>query len=132
MGPTGVDLATEAVLTFDDGDADIRAGIDDPPGQWLRITGDAGEIELRDSAYTAWVEDRTALLVSDGTTTQRRTFPAVDAYRLMVEDVSSVIGGGPGWLVPLEHSRATAEVLDACFASARADGEPVPVRETAP
>jgi D-xylose 1-dehydrogenase (NADP+, D-xylono-1,5-lactone-forming) len=132
LGPTGVDLATEAVLTFDDGDADIRAGISEQPGQWLRISGDDGEIELRDSAYTSWVDDRTVLLVSDGTTTQRRTFPAVDAYRLMVEDVSSVISGGPGWLVPPEQSRATAAVLDACFDSARSDGELTPVRGTVP
>ena len=126
IGPTGVDLLTEAVLSFDDGDAEIRAGISEPPRQWLVLTGDAGEIELRDAPYTSWVEDDTVLLVSDGAGTRRIDVPAVDAYRVMVEEVSSVIAGGPGWVVPLAESRATAAVLDACFASARsgADGPP--------
>ena len=119
VGPTGVDLATEAVLTFDAGDAEIRAGINEPPKQWLVITGDGGEIELPGSAYTSWVEDETELLVSDGTGTQRIPVPAADAYRLMVEEMSSVIAGGDGWLLPLAESRATAAVLDACFAAAR-------------
>jgi predicted dehydrogenase len=127
LGPTGVDLVTEAVLTFDDGDADIRAGISEPPTQWLVVTGESGEIQLRDAAYTSWTTDTTELLVSDGTGTERTRFPGVDAYCVMVEDVSSVIGGGPGFVVPLSESRATAAVLDACFASARTGGEAVPV-----
>ena len=124
-GPTEVDLVTEAVLTFEDGDAEIRAGISEPPTQWLVIAGDGGEVQLRDAPFTSWTTDDTELLVSDGKGTERVSFPGVDAYRLMVEDVSSVIGGGPGWVLPLSESRATAVVLDACFASAKIDGEPV-------
>jgi len=119
VGPTGVDLATEAVLSFDAGDAEIRVGINEPPKQWLVITGDAGEVELPGAAYTSWVSDDTELLVSDGTGTRRVAVPAVDAYRVMVEEVSTVIAGGDGWLLPLAESRATAAVLDACFAAAR-------------
>ena len=121
IGPTGVDLATEAVLSFDAGDAEIRAGISEPPKQWLVVTGDGGEIELPVSAYTSWVEDETVLLVSDGTGTQRIAVAAADAYRLMVEEMSAVIGGGDGWLLPLAESQATAAVLDACFAAARGE-----------
>lgn len=119
-GPTGVDLATEAVLSFDGGDAEIRVGISEPPKQWLVITGDGGELELPGSSYTSWVSDETELLVSDGTGTRRMPVPAVDAYRVMVEEVSAVIAGGDGWLLPLAESRATAAALDACFAAARA------------
>ncbi len=36
----------------------------------------------------------------------------------MVEEVSSVLRGGPGWVLPLEESRQTAAVLDAACASA--------------
>ena len=125
LGPTGVDLGTEAVLSFDQGDAEIRAGISEPPKQWLVVTGEHGEIELPGAAYTSWVGDGTVLLVSDGTGTRRIPVPAVDAYRVMVEEVSSVIAGGPGWLLSLAESRATAAVLDSCFASARAGGAPV-------
>jgi D-xylose 1-dehydrogenase (NADP+, D-xylono-1,5-lactone-forming) len=126
-GPTGVELVTEAVLRFDDGEAEIRAGISEPPAQWLVITGDGGELQLRDQPFTSWVTDETQLLVSDGKGTERLSFPGVDAYRVMVEEVSSVIANGPGWVVPLSESRATAAVLDACFSSAKIDGEPVPI-----
>ena len=51
--------------------------------------------------------------------------PAVDAYRLMVEEFSSLVRGGPGWVLPMEESLATARVLDAAFASAARGGEPV-------
>jgi hypothetical protein len=43
----------------------------------------------------------------------------------MVEEVSSAVRGGPGWVLPLAESRSTAAVLDAAFASAAQDGEPV-------
>jgi len=127
LGATGVDLATEAAIDFDEGTAEIRAGISEPARQWLVITGDGGEIELRDSSYTSWRDDATELLVSDGATTRRLPVPAVDPYRVMVEEMSSVIAGGPGWLLPLSESLATAAVIDAAFASARTDGAPVPV-----
>jgi predicted dehydrogenase len=128
LAASGVDLVTEAVLEFDAGAAEIRAGISEPPRQWLVITGDSGEIELRDTSYTSWVTDETVLVCSDGRSAQRMRVPAVDAYRLMVEDVSAVIEGRDGWVVPAADSLATAAVLDAAFASSRRDGEPTPVR----
>ena len=127
LGPTGVDLVTEAVLEFAGGDAEVRAGISEPPRQWLVIAGERGEIELRDTAYTSWVRDDTLLLVSDGRTTHRTTVPAANAYRLMVEEVSSVVAGEGGWVLPLSESLATAAVLDAAFASGRAGGAPITV-----
>lgn len=120
LGPTGVDLATDAVLSFAGGEAEIHVGISEPPRQWLVISGDDGEIELPGAPYTSWVDDATVLSVSGGTSGVRRIdVPPVDAYRLMVEDVSSVIAGGTGWLLPVAESRATAAALDACFAAAR-------------
>ncbi len=111
-GPTGVDLETTAVLDWDGGvTAEVRAGIDDGEGQWLVITGDGGELELRDAPYTSW-QDPSQLWVSDGTATERVELPAADAYRVMVEEVSSVLAGGPGWVLPLEQSLQTAVVLD--------------------
>jgi predicted dehydrogenase len=95
-------------------------------GQWLVITGESGELELRDQPYTSWNAE-TELWVSDGVGTERLPVPAENAYRLMVEEVSSVIRGGPGWVLPVEESRQTAAVLDAARASAAAGGEPVSV-----
>jgi predicted dehydrogenase len=118
IGPTGVDLVTEAVLAFPDGEAEIRAGIAEPPTQWLVITGDAGEIEFRDAPYTSWRDDPTMLLLSDGSTTERIELPATDAYRVMIEETSAVIDGRPGWVLPVGESIETARVLDAIFSCA--------------
>lgn len=126
VGPTGVDLDTRAVLRWADGsEAEVHAGMTGAEGQWLVITGDRGEIELRDSPYTSWKDDDTELWVSDGAGTERVGVPATDAYRVMVEELSSVLRGGPGWVLPLEESRQTAAVLDAAFASAASGGAPV-------
>ncbi|MCW2606121.1 MAG: hypothetical protein JWO60_814 [Frankiales bacterium] len=116
-GPSGVDLDAELVLDWDAGvSAQVRAGISVDAGQWLVITGDRGEIELRDAPYTSWKDDATELWVSDGSGTERVPVPATDAYRVMVEETSSVLSGGPGWVLPLEESRQTAAVLDVALA----------------
>ncbi len=116
-GPTGVDLDTRLLLDWDAGPtAEVRAGISVDAGQWLVVTGERGEIELRDAPYTSWKDDDTELWVSDGTGTERVPVPATDAYRVMVEEVSSVLAGGPGWVLPLAESRQTAAVLDAALA----------------
>ena len=126
LSATGVDLDTQAVLTWDGGaEAEVRAAISRDLGQWLVVRGERGEVELRDAPYTAWTGDDTELWVSDGSGTERVPVPAEDAYRVMVEEVSSAVRGGPGWVLPLEESRQTAAVLDAVRASAAAGGEPV-------
>ena len=127
LGPTGVDLDTRAVLEWD-GDVlgEVRASIAADDGQWLVITGERGELELRGrNAFTAWKDDATELWVSDGTATERLPVPAVDAYAVMVEEVSSAVRGGAGVVLPLGESRQTAAVLDAAFASAARGGAPV-------
>ncbi len=126
VGPTGVDLAMETIVTFDDGDADVRVSIHEPGRQWLVVRGDAGEIELRDAPYTSWVDQVSELWVSDGVDTTRHPVPAADPYRLMVEEMSSVIAGDAGWVLPVEESLACARVLDAAFESAAA-GVPVAI-----
>ena len=125
-GPSGVDLETRAILRWAGGaEAEVHAAMDSDLGQWLVITGDGGEIELRNAPFTAWREDASELWVSDGSATARLPVAATDAYRVMVEEISTVIRGGPGWVLPLEESRQTALVLDAARASAAAGGEPV-------
>ena len=118
LSATGVDLRSRLVLSWDDGpDAEAEAGIAGREGQWLVITGEAGELELRGESFTAYRAD-SELWVSDGHGSERVVVPAVDAYRIMVEEVSSVLSGGPGWVLPLEESRQTAEVLDRVRATA--------------
>jgi predicted dehydrogenase len=118
-GSSGVDLTTEAILEWPDGaQAEVRAGIEGANGQWLVIRGEQGEMELRDAPYTSWTDDVTELMVSDGRGTERIPVPAANAYQLMVEELSAVLTGGPGWVLPLAESRDTAAVLDAIRASA--------------
>jgi D-xylose 1-dehydrogenase (NADP+, D-xylono-1,5-lactone-forming) len=131
LSPSGVDLDTRAILTWEPtadhpgAEAEVHAGISVGQGQWLVVRGDAGELELRDAPFTSWRDDDTELWLSDGTGTERLPVPAADPYVQMLREVGSVLRGGEGWALPLEESRRTAAVLDACFASAAAGGEPV-------
>ncbi|MCU1588537.1 MAG: hypothetical protein JWN31_2030 [Frankiales bacterium] len=119
VAPSGVDLSTEVVLDWDGAAAEVQVGFDADVGQWLVITGEHGEIELRKDPFTAWKDSATELLVSDGAGTERIAVPAANAYQVMVEEVSSVIAGGPGWVLPLADSRQTAAALDLIRAAAR-------------
>jgi predicted dehydrogenase len=124
LGPTGVDLTTELIIDFDGGTAEVLASIDSPSVQRLVITTERGEVELPEPTYTAWLTHHTELLISDGRTTERRPAGEGDAYRMMVEEFSSVATGGPGWVLPLEESLTCARVIDAAFESSAA-GAPV-------
>ncbi len=125
---TRVDLSMELAVSWPDGGtAEIRAAIEEPERQWLAFAGDDGEIELPGQPYTSMAGQDTELSVSDGRDTRRLTVAGANAYQLMVEEVSSVLEGGPGWLLPLAESRGCAAVLDAGFTSARAGGAPTAV-----
>jgi D-xylose 1-dehydrogenase (NADP+, D-xylono-1,5-lactone-forming) len=129
IGPTGVDLTTDAVLTYENGDAEVHVSIAEREQQSLVITGDDGEIELRDRSFTAQLVDETELWVSrGGKGTERIPVPAVDAYRLMLEEVSEAIRGREGWALPLSESLDGAKLIDACFTSARDGGAAVDPR----
>ena len=129
IGPTGVDLTTDAVLSFDAGDAQVHVSIAETARQALIITGDDGELELRGKAFGAGLSDPVELWLSvGGKGTERFSFDGVDAYRLMLEEFSAVIRGEDGWLLPLAETRANAALTDACFTSARAGGAPVDPR----
>jgi xylose dehydrogenase (NAD/NADP) len=126
FGPSRVDVTSDVILGFLDGDAEVHVGIDEASRQWLRISGEAGQLDLPDQPYASLLTE-SVLEVSDGTGTRRWPTPAVNPYQLMVEQVSAVIRGEDGWVLPLAESRATAVVLDAAFASARAGGATVSV-----
>jgi xylose dehydrogenase (NAD/NADP) len=123
VGPTGVDLSAELVLRFADGEAVIHVAMDEPDRQWLTVAGDAGVLAFDARPFMAWFGTDSVLTVG----ADRVVVPATDPYRLMVEDVSAVFRGEPGFVVPLHESRAVASVVDAAFASART-GAPVAVR----
>lgn len=61
----------------------------------------------RGEAFTSWREPTS--LTIDG---RVETFPAVDAFVIMVEQVSARIRGEESWIVPLEDSLSVARILD--------------------
>jgi predicted dehydrogenase len=128
LGPTGVDLVTDAVLSYEAGDAEIHVSIAEAERQALIITGDDGEIELRERAFTAGVEQLELWVSRGGTGTQRIPVTGADPYQLMVEEFSSVIRGGEGWLLPLSESRDGAALIAAAFESAGNGGAAVDPR----
>ncbi len=111
--PDGVDLTTQARLRIGDAAVATRTSIDEVYGEWLRIAGEHGRLTLDTPAYTSWLAASTLRL---NTEAEDLTFDfaPVDAYQLMIEQVSRAIrGDASAWLVPLEESLRVAEVMDA-------------------
>jgi len=113
LSATGVDLTTEAVLSFGSAEAFVHCSIDEDGGQWLRVEGDRGTLALDgNAAFTSWLSPST-LTVSIGSETRVEHFAPVDPYRVMVERVSAAIRDVPGaWVLPLDESVRVAEALD--------------------
>ena len=105
-----VDLTTKAALTWGPGTrASIVGSFAMPESQRLTIRGSDGSVRVDDDqAFTTWREP-SRLLVGEHV----ETFPAVDAYRLMVEQVSLRIRGGEGWVLPAADSLRVARTVDA-------------------
>ena len=111
------------------------------PGNWIAVAVLAAALwtlwqalrfayrrrATRACGFSCSASDGAVVQPSDGRVTERVPVPATDAYRIMVEEVSSVLRGGPGWTLPLAESRLTAAVLDAARASAAGCGDPVAV-----
>ena len=133
FGATGVDVDTRVSMRWttpgahgaEDAEAEIHVGITADENQWLVIYGESGTIEMRDAPYTSWKSDDTELVITRSRSAERISVPAVDPYRVMVEEFSSVVRGGPGWVLPLAESRRTAAVLDAARKSADRAGQTV-------
>lgn len=110
IGPTGVDLTTRVSATIADTvHASLLSSFARPNGQSLVVSGTAATMRTGDGeAFTSWREP-TALLVD----AVEERFAPVDAFVLMVEEVSARIVGGEGWIVAPRDSIRTAEILDA-------------------
>ncbi len=123
LHPGGVDLFTSGRLCVGDVAATVRAGIDEPPRQWLQITGTEGAMRLAGDAFTAWT-DAPARLESSGRSGQvdSRSFPPCDPYRLMVDAVADRVRGGGSWVVPRRDSEWVAAAIDALRGAGSARG----------
>jgi predicted dehydrogenase len=109
LGPTGIDLTTRIAAALDGTvRATAVASFAMPEHQYLVVTGTRAQARMgAGPAFTAWREP-TTLLVGDHV----ETFPAVDAYQLMVEAVSARIEGEDAWCVPMAESLRVAQAVD--------------------
>jgi D-xylose 1-dehydrogenase (NADP+, D-xylono-1,5-lactone-forming) len=104
-----VDLTTKATLAWGHGSrAFVVASFAMPSSQRLEIRGSEATLRVDDDqAFTSWREP-SRLLIGDSI----ETFPQVDAYQVMVAEVSKKIRGGKGWIPPLIESVRVARTVD--------------------
>mgnify|MGYP001814467195 CR=1 FL=1 len=111
--PRGVDLTTHARLRVGPATVTAHMSVDEPGGQWLRVTGDGGSLALEPPAHTSWLEPATITATTPSGPTVLQ-FPPVDPYQVMVEHVSRAIRGDrSAYVLPLSESIRVAAAIDA-------------------
>ena len=117
---SGIDLTTRVVGRVGRSTrVQALCSFEQPESQSLHVGGSAADVRaLGPSAFTSWREP-SSLLVGG----HEEVFPAVDAYQVMVEEVSATVRGGEGWVVPISDSVRVAEILDAIAAADAAHQE---------
>jgi D-xylose 1-dehydrogenase (NADP+, D-xylono-1,5-lactone-forming) len=109
----GVDLTTRTRLRVGDAIVSVHMSVDEPAGQWVRITGEAGSLSLDAPAHTSWFDPST-LSATTAAGPMLLQFAPVDPYQVMVEHVSRAIRGDPSaHVLPLEESLRVAQAIDA-------------------
>ena len=108
----GVDLTTNATVEWSSGSrGSITGSFTMPPSQRFMLRGAQGTLRIDDDqAFASWREPTD--LIVDGIVEH---FPAVDAYQLMFEEMSSRIAGGDGWVLPAQDSLRVAHIVDQIY-----------------
>ena len=109
VGPTGIDLTTDVNVRINNGvTAHAVSSFALPSNQQFIIRGTNGQISTETGeSFTTWNE-ASSLLVND----VREEFLVTNAFVEMVENVSRVIEGDSGWVVPSTDSIRVAQILD--------------------
>ncbi|MBA2389639.1 MAG: Gfo/Idh/MocA family oxidoreductase [Geodermatophilaceae bacterium] len=119
LGPTGVDLETRASLRTPAGaTAEVVASIDAPEYQDLTTRGTLGSLSWSAPQLTSWREPAMLTISTPDADPVVERFPAVDAYRLMVEQVSRCVSGEEEPVVSLAESLRVATTMDAVTVAA--------------
>ena len=110
IGPTGVDLTTDVSVRIDDAiTAHSVSSFAMPSHQQIVLRGSEGQVSTETGeSFTTWNEG--CSLQVNGVIEE---FPTTNAFVEMVENVSRVLEGDEGWLVPREDSIRVAQILDA-------------------
>ena len=116
-GVSGVDLETSATLRTPGGAvAEVLASMDAPEHQDLTVHGAAASLTWSAPQLTSWREPATLVITAPGVEPIVEEFAAVDAYRLMVEQVSACVRGDSEPVVSAAESLRVARTMDAVVA----------------
>jgi D-xylose 1-dehydrogenase (NADP+, D-xylono-1,5-lactone-forming) len=109
VGPTGIDLTTDVSVRINNSiTAHAVSSFALPSKQEFIVRGTHGQISTdAGESFTTWNE-ASSLLVND----VLEEFPVTNAFVEMVENVSRVIDGAEGWMVPSADSIRVAHILD--------------------
>jgi D-xylose 1-dehydrogenase (NADP+, D-xylono-1,5-lactone-forming) len=109
IGPTGIDLTTDLHVQINESiTARAVSSFALPSHQQFVVTGSIGQMSTdRGEAFTTWNES-SSLIVNGA----QEEFPVTNAFVNMVENVSAVIEGAGGWVVPQSDSIRVAAILD--------------------
>ena len=110
LGASGVDLTTKVSGVLANSSAvESISSFEQPEFQKLEVIGSHGTVSmLGEAAFTTW--NATSALAVNGL---EEEFAAVDAYQIMVEQVSAKILGDPtAWVVPIVDSVRVAQILN--------------------
>ncbi len=109
----GVDLSTDAQLLLGSARAHVRVSIDDDYGEWVRVEGERGSLELSSPAHTSWLAPSTLTVQQADETIVQHVAP-LDPYQRMVEHVSRAVRGDTSaFVMPIDESVRVAEAMDA-------------------
>jgi len=109
IGPTGVDLTTDVSVRINGSfTAHAVSSFALPSQQQLIVHGSIGSMHTESGeSFTTWNE-ASSLRVNDVV----EEFGVTNAFVEMVENVSRVIEGQEGWIVPSAYSIRVAQILD--------------------
>ena len=109
MGPTGVDLTTDVSVRINGTvTAHAVSSFALPSQQQFIVQGSSGTMRTGvGESFTTWNE-ASSLHIND----EVEDFPITNAFVEMVENVSRVIEGEEGWIVPSADSIRVAHILD--------------------
>ena len=116
IGPTGVDLTTDVSVRIDGAiTAQAVSSFALPSQQQFIVQGSSGSMRTGvGESFTTWNE-ASSLYINDVV----EEFDVANAFVEMVENVSCVIEGEKGWVVPSADSIRVAHILD-CIAQQKA------------
>jgi hypothetical protein len=109
VGPTGIDLTTDVSVRINKSiTARAVSSFALPSQQQFIVQGSRGKMQTAvGESFTTWNE-ACSLQINDVV----EEFAVSNAFVEMVENVSNVIRGEEGWIVPSEDSIRVAHILD--------------------